>query len=268
MKKSIKIISLIGIGSILVGCANMEQQKKTDNPNELNISSSIKESHVFDTGPLPRSKVFRYQSFASDTNVAYSSLEINLQRTINRITEYQTTEQSGNTVIKGDSIGYGGMAPFTVLKQKTLQDPQQKKTTTISQQNYKVLNIDQVSGKLFPLQVGNQLSYAFKAIFNNNQAKNTLIQGMAKFEVTGKNSNLILNQNPPDANIPLGDVFIITYSEALNNQAWKPRAQYYFSPKLGWFIQVTEYNNEGLPKRIYKLTQALNSLNFMKPPAQ
>jgi hypothetical protein len=243
---------------LVTGCAT-EQPKKT-NPLDgpMNVATTIIDSHAFDEAPVPRTKALHYQATSVATNQVVASLDINLQRTMNRITQYQATRKEGPSTFQSDSISVSGLAPFTEMQQKiTLME----KGSQISASQYKVLDINQVEGNLFPLKVGNTLSYHFNAIKASEQVKKHAIEGSALFEVTNKLVGFTYG-----GNIIPGNIYTIRYSEARGGMPLEVRAQYMLSEKLGWFVQATEYKS-GIPTRIYNLVDAQNSLAFMKPPS-
>lgn len=243
----------------LTSCAT-EQSSAPFKQNDFDIAPSILDSQAFSKAPLPRVKNLHYQALDVAAGQPYSSLNINLMQTKNRITKYQTDESFPNKEIKGTSIAPGGMAPFTVQRQTIILNPPNKVPPIISQ--FKVLKIDQISGNLFPLKVGNTLSFHFVAVHQVNNQPSHTYDGLASYNVVSVKDNLILNgQNVP------GEIYKIQYSEAIGQAPMERHAEYLFSPKLGWFVQATLFKN-GVFFRCYQLVDAKNSLAFMKPPSQ
>lgn len=250
----IKILLTFMIFSLLAACYDATPVKNNVSLADLplDIAPSIISSHIFDLGPLPRTKILHYQATNVATGQPYSTLEINLIRTKNHITEYESTEQlnDGETV-KARSIAFGGVAPFKIEKQKWQNDK------LISSKYIKFIDVSDISGRLFPLAVGNEIRYSFSKTFSPDQKKIAL--GNASLSVIGKANGFTYNNN-----LLPGDIFIIQYKEQLNDHAPEIKAQYYFSTKLNWFVQVIEYS-AGKPVKIYNLFDTLSSLAFKKP---
>lgn len=219
----------------------------------LDISSSITDSHQFDLTPFPRTKILRYEMTQVNNPGDNSVMEINLIRTKNHITEYETTQNINQLSIKGKNIAFGGIAPFKIEKQRWLQDK------LVSASGYRIASINNVAGRLFPLKVGNQMSYGFTANYSRNGQVTLTKQSTAMFEVVGHMNNFTNGS----ITVP-GDVYVIRYSEADSNGVLQQKAEYEFSTGLGWVVQMTEYQNNQ-PSRVYNLIDSQNSLAFMKP---
>lgn len=241
----------------LTSCAT-SQTTSPQKQDDFDLASSILDSQAFAKAPLPRVKNLHYQALDS-SGQASSDLIINLMQTKNRITKYQTEESSPNKKVEGISIACGGLAPFTVERQTTILN-QPKQNPSISK--FKILKIDQISGNLFPLKVGNSLSFHFVAMHQTDNQPEHVYDGLATYNVVSVKDNLILNgQNVP------GETYKIQYSEAVGQSPLQIHAEYLFSPRLGWFVQASLFKSGALSKN-YQLVDAKNSLAFMKPPSQ
>jgi hypothetical protein len=214
-------------------------------PQFQKIPLSIKNSSLFKDAYLPDIKMLEYESTEIPSNAKYSKYQIHLRTTENKLAQYKTIELTGkDNRLFGQGIGYGGIFSMQYFKKGDLD--RHKKYY----KKYQWREISHIEGHLFPLKVGNRLSFDYKEAYKDAEQDEPITgNGKIVYEVT----DVIHDYKNNFTAVP-GNVYVIKFSKSTKeNPRLVPQNIYHFSDKLGWYIYA-KYFFAGKPLVEYKIT--------------
>ena len=191
--------------------------------------------------------ILHYQAYDISSNKFYSNYQVTRDRTDNNFSQYHTVENiRDNGIAHGYGLGYGGIFSIIYLKQGDIPNaPHWYK-------KYRWTTISNLQGQLFPLHVGNQLTFNYHEQVKYVPGKNNLSDeengGKIVYEIIGHQNGY---QNG-SLTVP-GDIYIVRFSKSSNNGSMQIQNDYYFSTYLGWYVQAAYYfDNKAMA--VYKMT--------------
>jgi len=249
-KKTIKLSAIV-FSIIVAGCTTTTTNIKahtavqsitmfSGSPRYADLDASIQNSPIFKNAPAPHVTVLDYESHNLSRRAKYarySNYQIRLKKTTSKLTEYRTTEKTGtNNRLYGFGIGYGGIISIAYLKKGVLA----------KQPNYFIryqwTHISDVKGHLFPLKVGNRLSFHYRSLERHRRGQRAQPDsGRIIYQVTAKMNGYQSDSKRGLTTVP-GAVFVIKYSKTTRrHRRLTPQNIYYFSQKLGWYVYAKYY---------------------------
>jgi len=172
-----------------------------------------------------------------------------LQKTITR---YQTIEVPFNhePLLKRQltpgihqvGIGYGGIFSLEYLKLSTDVPLHDDPNYGQFYKKYEITQISDIHGRLFPLEVGNSLSFHYTDLFQSDWKGGSLLpdrmrHGKMVYHVVKKMKGFPESQPA----VP-GDVYEIDVSYSIDpSDQLYPLNTYYFSTALGWYVMATYF---------------------------
>lgn len=251
-KKSIILFSLVIISIVITSCTTTSRMTTgttvtpaitscqpvtmfSGAPRYSDLDQSIRNSTLFNNAPKPHVSLLNYQSYQTSNHNKYSNYQIRLYKTKEKLTEYRTTEITGaNNRLHGFGIGYGGIISIAYMKRGNLARHHHYYI------HYQWTKMSDVQGHLFPLKVGNRLSFHYQDLVRTQPGQTPRANnGIIVYQVTGKmkgyNSGLTV--------VP-GEVYVIKFSKTTRQH---PRLEtqniYYFSQRLGWYVFAKYFFN-------------------------
>lgn len=231
---------------------------------ELNkLPSAVISNPIFINAPQPTAKVLTYESTELSTKNIFSHYQIHLLENQKNITRYRTREVDGKTpgffinigtpVIRGEGVGLGGI--FMLAYEKWHEVTGESLATERYYKKYEMTSIGNVKGKLFPLAVGNKLSFDYTDLSQGKRNPNNIADeennGKMLYQVTGH-----LNGYSSSKKAVPGDIYVILVSRTTREdpEVMVKQYEYYFSTKLGWYVAATYFKNNQ-PVAVYKLVE-------------
>lgn len=214
------------------------------------LSSDIVYSHIFKNAPQTTGSQFNYMSVETPSQMTYSKYHIGVESHFHKLSQYQTIEMPPDDTVpqvRGDGIGYGGIVSLAYEKGQTAKVNPPRSKWGDFYKKFEIVKITDVSGKLFPLKVGNQLSFDYTAYVKTYSGMQEE-QGEYVYQVVRKQQGYQGSENPV-----IGPVYVIKLMRKTRSQpALEPMNEYYFSTKLGWYVQATYYR-QGQAVVVYRL---------------
>lgn len=225
------------------------------------VPVSITHNSLFNGAPMPKVRVLTYESTELSTANKFSRYQIQLLDTQGYITRYRTREvdprnkgffmPDGTPYIRGNGVGYGGI--FMLAYQKWHGLTNKEFDPKDFYKKYLMTSMSDVKGKLFPLAVGNRLSFHYTEISKNKRPgddamPDTYDSGTMVYQVISHLKGYKRSFNP----VP-GDIYVIRVSKTTQEDPrLVPQYEYFFSPYLGWYIAARYYQG-GKPVAVYRL---------------
>jgi len=232
-----------------------DQQLYAGLPRFTKLPASIIHSHIFRRAHLPNVAVLSYESEDLTHHLAFSQYQIRPIYRLGKLSEYQTREvtfKNGGLKMRGraptlygNGVGYGGIFMFAYRKSGQLNRGHDYYI------KYEMTSISHVRGKLFPLAVGNRLSFHYTDLMTKSRRSERaqfVDAGKMVYQVIARYRRYQGSRNP----VP-GPIYAIKVSKTTEkNSGLVPQYVYYFSPKLGWYIQA-DYYSKGKHMATYRL---------------
>jgi hypothetical protein len=118
---------------------------------------------------------------------------------------------------------------------------------------YEVTRISEYTGSLFPLKVGNELTFSYTALHqslpNRKDYADVRYQNHMRYSVLSVNKAFRIN----DKTVP-GNVYLIEGEKSGDGDGGISRRDYYYSDALGWVVMEVEYD-EGTPAFVMGMTE-------------
>lgn len=214
------------------------------------LSKEVLYSKIFYKAQTPNVKVLNYLSTEKPSNKSYSRYQIRVVNHLRQLSYYQTIEVPvDNNVpeVRGEGIGFGGIVSLAYQKgqTKSVNPPRPHWPNFIKK--FQIFKITNISGKLFPLKVGNKLILHYAASMQTKQ-NSSQESGEYIYDVISKR----IGYQGPGIAVP-GPVYVIKLSKKTNsNSLLMPMNVYWFSTKLNWYVQA-QYFSRGKVVAVYKL---------------
>jgi len=216
-------------------------------PNVALLDPSIATSTLIAKAPSPRVHVLHYQAFDVPSNKFYSNYQVTRDRTTTNFSQYHTIENvRDNGIAHGYGLGYGGIFSIIYLKQGDIPNaPHWYK-------KYRWTMINNLQGQLFPLQVGNQLTFNYHEQVKYTPSNNNLSDEENDGKIVYQIIDHQVGYHNGNLSVP-GDIYVVRFSKSTNNGPMQIQNDYYFSTYLGWYVQAAYYfNNQEMA--VYKMT--------------
>ena len=202
-------------------------------PSLNKLPNSITTAKLFIHAPNPHIKVLNYASTEIPSGHPYSQYQISLKKTKDKLTAYQTVEDTKNNArLIGHGIGFGGIFSMQYFKHGDLVNiPHYYK-------KYQWQEISNLQGQLFPLKVGKSLRFNYHELSQESvNGKVHHDDGQIVYQVIKK----MHHYKNAFTTIP-GDVYVIRFSKSTQEHpTLMPQNEYYFSEKLGWYVFAKYY---------------------------
>lgn len=267
LKKIIFLLLLFFIAPSFVFCQTQ------DHDNDLNLekifngnlsfdrlTASVSQSTLLKEAPHPQVNQLMLHSVSEQNKQPYSTYLIQPLLTIGSRSYYQTTEtvkdgsgfkgipKGASAIVRGQGISFGGI--FWPIEKMEVKN---RKGKTIYLNKIIITEIEKVSGHIFPMKVGRELSFHFKRIherFMNGQTTQTTEDGIMTYKIIRAQDHY---QTLAGKTVP-GQIYTLTVSESTNLH---PKTyltdEYDYAPALGWYINDHYYNLESQPIAQYHL---------------
>ena len=214
------------------------------------VSSGVLHSKIFRGAQNSQASVFSYLSIEMPSCESYSRYQITVINHLRQLSYYQTIEMPvDNDVpeVRGEGIGFGGIVSLAYQKGQTKDvNPPRPGWPTFTKE-FKIMKITNVSGKLFPLKVGNELIFNYMAMVQTKQGSYQE-NGEYVYDVVGKR----MGYQGAGIAVP-GPIYVIKLSRKLDsNPLLMPMNEYLFSTYLNWYVEA-KYFYQGKVGAIYKL---------------
>lgn len=210
---------------------------------------------ILQNAPYPRVAILNYEAIDLGTKTHYSDYQIRLIGFKGKLTKYKTVELHNGTVVRpttgaiatnGLGIGYGGILSLVSQKIRNFVDKRDY------YKKYEVAALGPPMGILFPLAVGNRMSFPYTDLMQyteNDFSRSAQVNsGTMVYEVVAHYHNFA-----PINRIVPGDVYVIRYSKNTQDDLNQvPQVEYYYSTVLGWYV-IAQYFDKGKPVVQYRL---------------
>lgn len=215
------------------------------------MNPNVLYSKIFAAAPSTNASVFSYQSTEFSPQIPYSQYQITVVNHLNQLSHYKTTEHPVDApvpLVAGEGIGFGGIVSLAYEKSQVRSVYPERPKWAKFYKKFEIISVKNVEGNLFPLKVGNQLSFDYVA---NVKTGNYTWQehGEYLYQVVKK----LMGYKGP-TNPVRGPVYVIKLSRKTQSDSFfMPMNEYYFSTQLGWYVQA-KYYREGQVVVTYRLT--------------
>ena len=235
---------------LIIPCQIMAATKPlfSGQPEFDELNPTVLESIIFQNTDPSHGTVYQYISKVVGTGQIYSRYQITRLSEQGQLTRYTTTEippDASVPEIVGNGIGYGGIVALAYEKLFAIKAKRDRWNDFYKK--YEIISIDHIQGRLFPLKVGNQLTFNYTAWQKTKESKQ-LLNGKIKYAVLAHYAHYRLSHHA----VP-GGVYVIRMWRSTQYQPQLlPIYQYDFSTGLNWYV-VAKYWVNGKLLGVYHL---------------
>jgi hypothetical protein len=224
------------------------------------LPQEIVSSSAYANAPKPHVTMLTYESKDLAKDEKFSRYQIHLLASDKTLTRYRTREvdyrdpgfflKEGTPIIRGEGVGYGGMFMLAYMKWHSIIG--KKLTDKNYYKKYRMTDMKNIQGHLFPLAVGNQLTFNYRDISQNKRSQSN----QADAQENGKMIYQVIDHQVGfqgvEKKVP-GDIYLVKVSKMTDrNPQQTTLYEYYFSTSLGWYVGARYYKNNQ-PVAFYQL---------------